>query len=295
LAGGQHNRISLPSVPVSGALNFCNGNPRAINGSSSKLPKRHRRQAAWGSHNRRAHAGADRKARATPGVGDACGFPSPADDHLDRPLDFNKLLVQNPAATFAVRIAGESMTGAGLFPGDIAVVDRSLTPANGCIVLALIDGEFTIKRYQISGGGVVLTTASLQVFVHTNRFRIEDAQHFATQSVQLPVATADTGRLTSAALRGVAAIWKQGDRYKGYAPSSHSDSKVNDLKSLSYFPSLTQWPWGPSRESGDHNDWDRIRRVCCRLGIHGWNGRCVWLGRGLTSIPEFRADGDQLA
>jgi hypothetical protein len=54
-----------------------------------------------------------------------CGFPSPADDYLDRPLDFNDLLIENPAATFAVRIAGESMTGAGLFPGDIAVVDRS--------------------------------------------------------------------------------------------------------------------------------------------------------------------------
>jgi DNA polymerase V len=90
------------------------------------------------------------------GAGAACGFPSPADDHLDRPLDFNELLVQNSVATFAVRIAGESMTGAGLFPGDIAVVDRSLTPANGCIVLALIDGEFTIKRYQMSGGAVVL-------------------------------------------------------------------------------------------------------------------------------------------
>jgi DNA polymerase V len=59
-----------------------------------------------------------------------------------------------------------------------------------------------------------LTTASLQVFVHTNRFRMEDAQHFATQSVQLPIATADTGKLTSAALRGLAAIWKQGYRYK---------------------------------------------------------------------------------
>ena len=90
------------------------------------------------------------------GMSAACGFPSPADDHLDRPLDFNDLLIQNPAATFAVRIAGESMTGAGLFPGDIAVVDRSLTPANGCIVLALIDGEFTIKRYCLIGGRIVL-------------------------------------------------------------------------------------------------------------------------------------------
>src|SRR3984885_881171 len=60
----------------------------------------------------------------------SCGFPSPADDYLDRPLDFNELLIQNPAATFAVRVAGESMLGAGIFPGDIAIVDRSLTPAN---------------------------------------------------------------------------------------------------------------------------------------------------------------------
>jgi DNA polymerase V len=85
-----------------------------------------------------------------------CGFPSPADDHLDRPLDFNQLLVQNPAATFAVRISGESMTGAGLFPGDIAVVDRSLTPTSGSIVLALIDGQFTIKRYVHVDGGIAL-------------------------------------------------------------------------------------------------------------------------------------------
>jgi DNA polymerase V len=77
-----------------------------------------------------------------------CGFPSPADDYLDRPLDFNELLIENPAATFAVRIAGESMTGVGLFPGDIAVVDRARTPADGSIVLALLGGEFTIKRYR---------------------------------------------------------------------------------------------------------------------------------------------------
>jgi DNA polymerase V len=77
-----------------------------------------------------------------------CGFPSPADDYLDRALDFNELLIENPAATFAVRIAGESMTGAGLCPGDIAVVDRSRTPTDGSVVLALLGGEFTIKRYR---------------------------------------------------------------------------------------------------------------------------------------------------
>ena len=86
----------------------------------------------------------------------AAGFPSPADDYLDRALDFNELLISNPSATFAVRIAGESMTGAGLFPGDIAVVDRSLSPFNGCVVLALVDGEFTIKRYRQRAGGIVL-------------------------------------------------------------------------------------------------------------------------------------------
>jgi DNA polymerase V len=86
----------------------------------------------------------------------SCGFPSPADDYLDRPLDFNELLIRNPAATFAVRLASDSMIGAGLFPGDIAVIDRSVTPTPGCIVLALLDGEFTVKRYRPGEGKMVL-------------------------------------------------------------------------------------------------------------------------------------------
>ena len=86
----------------------------------------------------------------------SCGFPSPADDYLDRPLDFNELLVTNPAATFAVRIAGDSMKNAGIFPGDVAIVDRSMTAWNGCIVMALLDGEFTVKRYRLTAGGIVL-------------------------------------------------------------------------------------------------------------------------------------------
>lgn len=86
----------------------------------------------------------------------SCGFPSPADDYLDGPLDFNELLIANPSATFAVRIAGESMKGAGIFPGDLAIVDRSLSAWNGCVVLALLDGEFTIKRFQLTAAGVVL-------------------------------------------------------------------------------------------------------------------------------------------
>ena len=75
---------------------------------------------------------------------------------MERALDFNELLVHNPAATFAVRLSSDSMTGAGLFPGDIAIVDRSVEPTNGCIVVALLDGEFTVKRYHRQAHGVLL-------------------------------------------------------------------------------------------------------------------------------------------
>ena len=68
----------------------------------------------------------------------------------------SELLIKNPAATFAVRIAGESMILAGLFPNDLAIVNRSLQAVSGCIVLALIEGEFTIKRYRKTARGVVL-------------------------------------------------------------------------------------------------------------------------------------------
>ena len=84
------------------------------------------------------------------------GFPSPADDYLERPLDFNELLIENPAATFAVRISGESMTGAGLYPNDIAVINRARKPTNGNIILALVDGDFTIKRYRFRAGHIRL-------------------------------------------------------------------------------------------------------------------------------------------
>ena len=86
----------------------------------------------------------------------AAGFPSPAEDYVDRPLDFNELLIEHPAATFAIRIEGDSMTGAGIFPGDIAVVDRAKKPVNGSIVLALLDGAFTVKRYRTKSGAVWL-------------------------------------------------------------------------------------------------------------------------------------------
>lgn len=86
----------------------------------------------------------------------AAGFPSPAEDYLDHPLDFNDLLIAHPAATFAVRVSGTSMTGAGIFPGDIAVVDRALTAVDGSIVLGVLDGEFTLKRFRKQVGRVWL-------------------------------------------------------------------------------------------------------------------------------------------
>lgn len=74
------------------------------------------------------------------------GFPSPADDYSDSSLDFNEYLVKNKAATFIVRVQGDSMIGAGIRTGDLLVVDRSAKPANNSIIVAVIDGEFTVKR-----------------------------------------------------------------------------------------------------------------------------------------------------
>lgn len=76
----------------------------------------------------------------------AAGFPSPADDFLESTLDLNEYLVTNPPSTFLVRVSGQSMTGAGIFPGDILVVDRSLNSGHGKIIIAVVDGEMTVKR-----------------------------------------------------------------------------------------------------------------------------------------------------
>jgi DNA polymerase V len=84
------------------------------------------------------------------------GFPSPADDYLEGTLDLNEHLIARPAATFFLRVSGDSMTGAGIYPGDILIVDRSLTPADGRIVIAVIDGELTVKRLHRQHGRIRL-------------------------------------------------------------------------------------------------------------------------------------------
>lgn len=79
----------------------------------------------------------------------AAGFPSPADDHLEAPLDLNEHLVKHPSATFVVKVDGDSMTGAGIYNGDLLVVDRSLEAKSGSIVVAVVNGELTVKRLVI--------------------------------------------------------------------------------------------------------------------------------------------------
>lgn len=86
----------------------------------------------------------------------SAGFPSPADDYLQNSLDLNTFLVNNPSATFYVRVSGESMTGAGIHEGDILVVDRSLEPARNRIIVGVINGEFTVKRLVKKGKALFL-------------------------------------------------------------------------------------------------------------------------------------------
>lgn len=90
--------------------------------------------------------------------GVAAGFPSPAQDYIERTLDLNDLCVQHPAATYFVRADGDSMEGVGIFSGDVLVVDRSLKAVHGDIVIACLDGEFTVKELS--------TRPALQLLAH---------------------------------------------------------------------------------------------------------------------------------
>ena len=84
------------------------------------------------------------------------GFPSPAENFMDLDLSLQDYLVQNPSATFCVRVTGDSMKNAGISSGDVMIIDRALEPKNNTIVLAVLDGEFTVKRIQKKGDDLFL-------------------------------------------------------------------------------------------------------------------------------------------
>lgn len=86
----------------------------------------------------------------------SAGFPSPAEDYSDVKLDLNKALIQNPSATFYVKVKGMSMQNAGILDGDMLVVDRSKIPYNQCIAVCVINSEFTVKRIQKTKNGLSL-------------------------------------------------------------------------------------------------------------------------------------------
>jgi len=84
------------------------------------------------------------------------GFPSPADDYIEEALDLNELLIRHPAATFFMRVEGDSMVGAGIHSGDLLIVDRAIEPRPGYVVVAAVCGELTVKRLKLHEGRLCL-------------------------------------------------------------------------------------------------------------------------------------------
>lgn len=101
----------------------------------------------------------------------ATGFGAAADDYAERGIDLNEQLIRNKPATFFMRVSGNSMVNAGIFDGDIVIVDRSLKPQNGKIVIAVIDGEMLIRRYE-------KTMNSLRLIPETNKLSPIDISEF---------------------------------------------------------------------------------------------------------------------
>lgn len=88
------------------------------------------------------------------------GFPSPADDHLDTDIDLHAHVVKRPASTYFVRAEGDSMQGDGIYDGDLLVVDRSLDPLAGRVVIVALDGELTVKRIEYVGQRAYLSASN---------------------------------------------------------------------------------------------------------------------------------------
>lgn len=91
-----------------------------------------------------------------------CAFGVQVEDHIEHALDLNRYLIKHPAATFFIRADGDAMRDLGILDGDLLVVDRALAPQNNSIVLAVLNGEFTVKRLQINAGKMFLHSANRQ-------------------------------------------------------------------------------------------------------------------------------------
>ena len=87
------------------------------------------------------------------------GLPSPSDDCVERRISLDEHLIRHPDSTFFMRVAGDSMRGLGIFDGDLLVVDRAVPAAHGCVVIAVLDGEFTVKQLLHTAEGQVLRAA----------------------------------------------------------------------------------------------------------------------------------------
>lgn len=92
----------------------------------------------------------------------AAGFPAPGDDMVEVSLNVHDLLVKHSASTFFVRVEGDSMEGAGIYSGDILVIDRSIEPRQGVIVVAVVAGGMVVKRLQKSAAGLILVSENNQ-------------------------------------------------------------------------------------------------------------------------------------
>ncbi|MDP3561646.1 MAG: translesion error-prone DNA polymerase V autoproteolytic subunit [Legionellaceae bacterium] len=92
----------------------------------------------------------------------SAGFPSPADDYLETKLDLNSYLIKHPSSTFFVKVSGDSMINAGIQSGDMLIVDRSIEPTDGKIVIAALDGELTVKRLYKKNGQLKLVAENIQ-------------------------------------------------------------------------------------------------------------------------------------
>ncbi len=88
------------------------------------------------------------------------GFPSPAEEELADTMSLDEFLIRNPQATFLLKVSGDSMSGAGILPGDMVIVDKGQTPRSGDIVIAEVDGEWTMKYLKKRGGDVTLVPAN---------------------------------------------------------------------------------------------------------------------------------------